>query len=166
MVNVVDATATPVLLEEARKLFREYQQSLPNDRDFQGYLAIQGFEAELASLPWKYVPPQGRLLIARVEKEGGEEVSAGCVALLPLDADRCEMKRMYVRPDHRGESIGRVLALAIVDHARAIGYRRMLLDTLPHMKEAIALYRSIGFKDTARYRYNPVEESLFFELIL
>lgn len=161
MVTVVDATSTPELLEDARVLFREYQASLHDDRDFQGYLQIQGFEGELAALPWRYAPPQGRLLIARSDGK-----SAGCVALLPLDADRCEMKRMYVRPEFRGASIGRVLAGAIVDHARAIGYRRMLLDTLPHMKEAIALYRSIGFRDTARYRYNPVEESLFFELIL
>jgi len=161
MVTVVDATSTRALLEDARALFREYQQSLLDDRDFQGYLAIQGFEAELAALPWKYAPPRGRLLIAQ-----NDGVSAGCVALLPLDDDRCEMKRMYVRPEHRGASIGRVLAGAIVDHARAIGYRRMLLDTLPGMKEAIALYRSIGFRDTARYRYNPVEEAFFFELVL
>lgn len=164
MPHVVDATS-PELLEEARALFREYRDAYPNDRDFQGYLAIQGFDAEIAALPGAYAPPRGRLLVARVD-EPGATVSAGCVALLPLDDDRCEMKRMYVRPGHRRASVGRVLAGAIVEHARAIGYRRMLLDTLPQMKEAIALYRSIGFRDTARYRYNPVEESLFFELIL
>ena len=165
MVTVLDATTSPELVEEARALFREYKASLADDREFQDYLVIQGFDAELAELPGKYAPPNGRLLVARTAVDGVDRF-AGCVALLPLDADRCEMKRMYVRPEHRGASIGRVMAGAVVEHARAIGYRRMLLDTLPHMKEAIALYRSLGFKDTARYRYNPVEESLFFELIL
>jgi len=165
MVTVLDATTSPELIEEARTLFREYRESLANDRAFQDYLVIQGFDAELADLPGKYAPPQGRLLLARTAVDR-VDVFAGCVALQPLDADRCEMKRMYVRPEHRGASIGRVMARAVVGHAHTIGYRRMLLDTLPHMREAIALYRSLGFKDTARYRYNPVEESLFFELIL
>lgn len=165
MVTVIDATTSAALLEDTRTLFREYQQSLADDAGFQACLVAQGFEAELADLPGRYAPPSGRLLLARIDVDGAP-VSAGTVALQAMDADRCEMKRMYVRPGHRGASIGRILAGAIVDEARAIGYRRMLLDTMPHMKEAIALYRSIGFRDSARYRYNPVEESLFFELIL
>jgi GNAT superfamily N-acetyltransferase len=158
--QIVEAT-DPAQLEAVRELFREYQASLAFDKRFVEYLDVQAFEAEITSLPARYARPDGRLLFATVDS-----APVGCVALQPIDRDRCEMKRMYVRPNARGRSVGRVLAQAIVDHAREAGYRRMLLDTLPHMREAIALYRSIGFRDTARYRYNPIEESLFFELIL
>ena len=161
MAQILDATTSPELLADARAIFGEYQASLASDPNHVAMLEAQGFDQEIAGLPGKYAPPSGRLLLASVLGR-----AAGCVALQRVDEDRAEMKRMYVRPEYRGQSIGRILAAAIVDHARAIGYRRMLLDTLPHMKEAVALYRSIGFRDTARYRYNPIEETVFFELIL
>jgi len=140
---------------EARALFVEYAQSL-------GFsLCFQGFDDELAGLPGKYAPPQGRLLLARVAGH-----LAGCVALQPIDARACEMKRLYVRPEYRGKGVGRALTQAIVQAGREIGYRTMRLDTLTSMPEAIALYRSLGFVDIAPYRFNPIDGAVYMALPL
>jgi putative acetyltransferase len=127
-------------LDEIRVMLREYAAWLQVD------LCFQNFEEELAGLPGDYAPPDGRLLIA----EG-----AGCVALRRIDPEICEMKRLYVRPEHRGSGLGRHLVLAIMEQARVIGYRRMRLDTMPKMDRAQGLYASLGFREIAPYRYNP-----------
>ena len=151
LVQVISSSS----VELARELFKEYQTSLGID------LCFQDFEKELAELPGDYTPPSGRLVIAYCESE-----LAGCVALRRMDETTCEMKRMYVRPDFRGKKIGRKLAEAIIEDARASGYTRMRLDTLPTMKEAIALYQSLGFRPIEPYRFNPVEGALCMELPL
>jgi len=142
-------------LEAVRDLFREYARSLAFD------LAFQDFGSELAGLPGDYAPPTGRLLVAQ---HGGQ--LAGCVALRRLDAFTCEMKRLFVRPMFRGKGLGRELAVSILRDAKEIGYRRMRLDTVGSMKEAIGLYRDLGFRVTAPYRHNPIADALFFELDL
>ena len=130
----------------ARQLFLEYQAWLGVD------LCFQGFATELATLPGDYAPPRGRLLLARAGPAGDV---AGCIALRPLDADRCEMKRLFVRLAHHGAGLGRRLIERLVDEARTIGYRTMVLDTLPQMRAAQHLYQSFGFRDIPAYYDNP-----------
>jgi len=136
-------------------LFREYQQSLGVD------LCFQDFEAELAALPGAYAPPRGVLLLARSNNK-----ALGCVALRPMAGEVCEMKRLYVRPSARGLALGRSLALAVIEFARAAGYQRMRLDTLDRLHEAMQLYRSLGFQACAPYYDNPLSGVVFQELDL
>jgi putative acetyltransferase len=142
-------------VEAARELFREYRRWLGLD------LGFQGFAEELANLPGAYVPPRGRLLLA-IE---GDAVM-GCVALRPLSEADAEMKRLYVRPEAQGLGLGRKLTERVIAEARAIGYRRLLLDTLPVMGAAQGLYESLGFVDIPPYRQNPVPGARFLALEL
>jgi ribosomal protein S18 acetylase RimI-like enzyme len=146
---------TPEQIEEVRRLLCEYEASLGVS------LCFQDFERELAELPGEYAPPGGRLLLAL---EAGHAV--GCVALRRLDDETCEMKRLYLEPGFRGRGAGRWLALAIIDEARKIGYKKMRLDTLASMQEAIALYESLGFKPIEPYCHNPIPGAIFMELKL
>ncbi len=152
--ELVEAT-NPALVEDARRLFREYQRSLGVD------LCFQNFEKELANLPGAYAPPKGRLYVAR-----NGDALVGCIALRPLEGDACEMKRLYVRSQARGSGLGRRLARLVIEEAQRIGYERMRLDTLPSMTSAIGLYRDLGLVEIAPYYVNPVEGALFMELRL
>ena len=142
-------------LQAAWELFAEYGASLGVDLEF------QDFGQELAGLPGAYAPPAGRLFLATDGLEPG-----GCVALRSLGAGLCEMKRLYVRPAARGVRLGRRLAETVIREARAIGYARMRLDTLPSMKEAFALYQTLGFREIAPYYDNPIVGTRFMELDL
>jgi len=161
MLNPSDPSATPVTqlievsaqnvdhLAAAHALFTEYARSLPID------LCFQNFEAELANLPGDYAPPRGVLLLARVGTSW-----VGCGALRPLDSvdypNACEMKRLYVQPVQRRSGLGRALAEAIMDAARARGYDHVLLDTLSEMESARALYGDLGFMEIPPYYHNPI----------
>jgi putative acetyltransferase len=147
-------------LSQVRNLFREYAFT-PGVEP-----CLEDFERELASLPGQYAPPAGRLLLAIRDGAVNLAEPAGCVALRRLQRDTCEMKRLYVRPAFRGLGAGRELVKALIAEARSIGYERIVLDTLPSMKEAHRLYRTLGFREISAYRKNPVPGSLFFELEL
>ncbi len=147
---------TPEQLSQARELFLEYAQSL-------GFsLCFQNFDKELAGLPGDYAPPEGRLLLAEYEGH-----LAGCIALHKLEAGVCEMKRLYLRPQFRGKGLGHALADHVISEARQIGYQRMRLDTVePVMKDAVGMYRRIGFREIAPYCTNPIAGALYMELQL
>jgi putative acetyltransferase len=154
-IELIQATL-PEHIEQARALFIEYGESL-------GFsLCFQSFDEELKSLPGAYAPPKGRLLLAHC----GDH-AAGCIALRPLEPGICEMKRLYVRPGDRGKNIGRMLVEMLIVEARAIGYERMRLDTVESaMKDAVGLYRRMGFREIAPYSSIPIETALWLELPL
>jgi len=154
MLKIIEAHS-PEHIEIVRRLFREYADSLGFD------LSFQNFEQELAELPGDYAPPEGRLYLALEWSR-----PAGCIALRKLSDDTCEMKRFYVRPLFRGRGIGKKLVTALIGEARQMDYKRILLDTVPSMKRAIVLYRTLGFRPVAPYRENPVPGAAFMELIL
>lgn len=145
------AAAAPAV----RALFEEYAAELGVD------LCFQNFAAELATLPGAYAPPRGGAWIARVDGR-----DAGCVALRPLDAKAAELKRMYVRRDWRGRGLGRRLGETAIGFARVAGYRAVCLDTLAGMTEALALYRSFGFRPTRAYCHNPLPDTVWMALDL
>jgi putative acetyltransferase len=143
-------------LQEIRALFLEYAQSL----NFE--LCFQNFDKELNELPGVYRLPNGRLILCEVAGK-----AAGCIALKPLEQGACEMKRLFVRPEFRGRQLGAALAGRILQEARNTGYRVMRLDTIKGaMENAIALYTSLGFKETAPYYDNPISNAYFMELKL
>lgn len=133
-----------------RRLFREYQHDLGVD------LCFQSFEEELASLPGRYGPPAGTILLALHRRR-----AAGCVALRDLGKGVCEMKRMFVRPRFRGLGLGRALAKAIVAEGRRLRYRTMKLDTVPKLQAALSIYQDLGFRKTRPYCHNPLKGAIF-----
>lgn len=143
-------------IEQASRLFREYESWLDVD------LCFQSFEAELAALPGKYAQPGGRLLLAKED-----EKTAGCVALRKIDVEICEMKRLFVRREFRGSGLGKKLAETLIEEARAIGYRKMRLDTLSDkMPAAVRLYHALGFREIPPYYDSPIASTVYLELEL
>jgi putative acetyltransferase len=151
----LDAVTDPNGLAHVRSLFIEYAEWLNVD------LCFQDFDAELESFPGHYAPPEGILLLARVDGS-----AAGAVGLRPLGDGVCEMKRMYVRPPWRSLKIGRKLAERVIAEARRIGYRAMRLDTLERLAAADALYRSLGFRRIDAYYHNPLDDVRYYQLDL
>ena len=148
VINFIVPDTAPEL-DATRRIFQEYAESLLVD------LCFQDFSNELSNLPGEYAAPRGSLLIALVDG-----AVAGCCALRALDAadyvNACEMKRLYVRPAFRGLGLGRDLAERILDTARQVGYRSVLLDTLDEMETARALYQDLGFEEIPPYYHNPI----------
>ncbi len=155
MLNFVQAE-TSAQLDEVRELWREYAAWLEVD------LCFQDFEKELIELPGRYAPPKGRLLLALSDGK-----PAGCIALREIGEGVCEMKRLYVRTEFRGQGIGRQLTALLIEEARRIGYARMQLDTLPSkMQQAAEVYRSFGFREIEPYYHNPIAGAVYMELAL
>ncbi|MDQ5909865.1 MAG: hypothetical protein QG599_1960 [Pseudomonadota bacterium] len=142
-------------IETARVLFREYQRFLGVD------LCFQDFAEELATLPGRYAPPRGRLLLAMAGAN-----AAGCVALRPLEGGVCEMKRLFVRPAWRSQGLGERLARQIIADATALGYTVMRLDTLDTLESAMRLYTALGFQRCAPYYSNPLPGVVYWERML
>ena len=144
-------------LEQVRQFFRNYAGWLGVE------LCFQNFDQEMASLPGAYSAPQGRLFFAEVDGR-----PAGCVGVRPLpDSDGvCEMKRLYVTPEERGHGVGAALAMAAIKAAKEIGYRKLMIDTLPSMRMAVKLYRELGFTEAPSYYQTPVEGTMFLSLDL
>jgi putative acetyltransferase len=154
MTEIIQAE-TPEQIAEARRLFEEYAASL-------GFsLCFQGFDRELAGLPGEYAAPRGRLLLVYVDG-----APAGCAALHAFGNDGdCEVKRLFVRPAFRGHGLGRQLMDTVLEAARTIGYRRMLLDTVSgKMDKAIAMYRQYGFLEREPYRENPQPGVMYMQM--
>ncbi len=145
-------------IENARELMRRYARWTGVN------LCFQNFEAELAELPGKYVLPRGQLWLADTQDVGEP---FGVIAVRPLSDSVCEMKRLWVEPDAQGTGLGRQLAQTAIEFARTAGYTEMKLDTLrERMPAAIALYRSLGFVDTAPYIPNPEPDVIYMSLNL
>jgi GNAT superfamily N-acetyltransferase len=151
----VRAAATDADWRSVDVLVREYLESLPFAVDF------QDTDRELDELPTEYGEPHGVALLARID-----DVDVGVVGVRQLEGDDAELKRMYVRASARGAGAGRLLGERAVSEARRLGYRRLLLDTVSAMTEAISLYESLGFRPTAPYRHNPRPDAAYFELVL
>jgi len=154
VLEILPATAAQDFAD-VRGLFGEYAGLVAEA------LCFQNFGEELETLPGAYAPPGGILLIAR---DG--IAAAGCVGLRRIDLATGEMKRMYVREAYRGGGLGRRLAREVIEAARRLDYARVVLDTLPKLAPAIALYRDLGFQETRPYLASPTPGALCFELRL
>lgn len=148
--------------QEIKELFTEYTDMLiENDDSFREYLTIQNYEQEINHLEEKYGMPTGRLYLALCDGE-----AAGSIGLKQIDEKNCEMKRLYVRPQFRGQKIGRLLVEKIIGDAREIGYSNMLLDTLPFLEKAIHMYEKFGFYKIDCYNNSPISTAIYMRLDL
>ena len=148
--------------EEVRELFIEYTDMLvEGDPRFEEYLGIQNFDDELEHLEKKYGLSHGRLYLLFVN-----DALAGCVGLRKLDEEKCELKRLYVRPNFRGEGYGELLLERIMGDARRIGYKYMYLDTLPFLEKAIGMYRRRGFVEIEKYSDSPIDDTIYMRIAL
>jgi GNAT superfamily N-acetyltransferase len=141
--------------DQVRELFREYWDSFGFSPCF------QGFETEVAGLPGAYAPPGGALVLALVDGQ-----AAGCAALRRFDAQRCEAKRLYVRPQFRGQGVGHALLDWVIAEARTMGYREMVGDTIPQRAVALKMYDRAGFERTGPYAATPTAGAIYLRLKL
>lgn len=145
--------------EEIKALFNEYTQMLiEGESEFKNYLKLQNYDRETENLEEKYGLPYGRLYIALYEGN-----VAGCIALRKLDNDNCEMKRLYVKPEYRGKNIGGILVKHIIQEAKLIDYKHILLDTLPFLETAISMYKRYGFYEIESYNNSPMDNLIYLK---
>lgn len=144
--------------EEIKEMFSEYMDMLiSNDNTFKEYLTIQNYDREIQDLEMKYGMPEGRLYILYYDDK-----PAGCIGMRKLDDQRCEMKRLYIREEYRGENLGRMLVERLMEDAKKAGYSQMLLDTLPFLESAIELYSKVGFYETDSYiPDSPMRDAIY-----
>lgn len=148
--------------EKLKELFSEYMDMLiEGDPTFCEYLKIQDYDKEYENIGEKYSMPDGRLYIALYG-----DIAIGCIALKRIDDKSCEIKRLYVKPEHRSNQIGEKLVDILIEDAKNIGYDMILLDTLPFLKEAIRLYHKKGFYEIESYNDSPMDSSIFMRLDL
>lgn len=157
MLEIVEVTKDDAAaLERVKSLFREYANWLSVD------LSFQRFEEELSNLPEPYYEaPSGALFLALQDGQ-----PAGCVAVRHFENSTCEMKRLFVRDAYKGHGVGKALARKAIAKGRELGYKRMLLDTLAHMRPAIELYTSLGFQPIAAYYDNPISDAVYLSMML
>jgi GNAT superfamily N-acetyltransferase len=155
MIEIIQAE-TAEQIEQARTLFLEYQAW------FELALCFQNFDEEVATLPGSYAAPEGRLLLAFADGK-----PAGCIALRKLEDGVCEMKRLFVKDEYRGQKIGIALIEKVIEEARKIGYEKMRLDTFPpRMGKAVGMYEAYGFREIPPYYETPYGDTLFMERAL
>ena len=147
---------------EVKEIFTEYTDMLiAGDSKFSEYLVIQNYDDELEHLEHKYGMPEGRLYLLYDDGQ-----LAGSVGMRKIDRENCELKRLYVRPAFRGKGYGEMLTNRILADAREAGYRYMLLDTLPFLKTAIAMYERMGFYRVEQYNDSPIETTIYMKFDL
>ena len=145
--------------EDIKALFNEYTQMLIDcNADFKNYLKLQNYDHETENLEEKYGRPYGRLYIAFIDDN-----IAGCIALRKIDDDNCELKRLYVKPQYRGKNIGGTLVKHIIKEAENIGYKHILLDTLPFLNAAIDMYKKYGFYEIESYNNSPMDNLIYLK---
>lgn len=150
-------------IEDIRSLFSEYTDMLVSiNPEFHLYLVIQHYDDEKENPSLKYALPDGRLYLD-ISDDG---IARGCIALRKLSDGKGEVKRLYVRPEYRGNGIATALVERIVEDARNIGYKELYLDTLPELESAVRLYKSFGFEETGQYNDSPVDKTIFMKLSL
>lgn len=150
-------------IEDIRSLFSEYTDMLVSiNPEFHLYLEIQHYDDEKENPSLKYALPDGRLYLD-ISDDG---IARGCIALRKLSDGKGEVKRLYVRPEYRGNGIATALVERIIEDARNIGYKELYLDTLPELESAVRLYKSFGFEETGQYNDSPVDKTIFMKLSL
>ena len=148
--------------EEIGGLFKAYTDMLvEGSPEFKNYLNLQNYDEELNTLVERYGEPEGRLYAAYLDG-----LLCGCIGLKRFDENNCELKRFYIKPEFRGKGLGKVFVDKIVEEAKIAGYKAVLLDTLPFLETAIALYRKKGFKDIESYNGSPMENLVYLKLEL
>lgn len=148
--------------KQVEELFSEYTKMLiDGDENFKEYLKIQNYDDELKHLELKYGLPNGRLYLIYYNQK-----LAGCIGLRQIDKDNCEMKRLFVKPEFRGLHLGNYLVEKVINDAKEIGYKFMLLDTLPFLKSAIHMYKKYGFYEIPSYNDSPMDNSIYMKLDL